>query len=98
MKENASNQLSPKIFKSASIQLIAAILTEISEATFLGFEDDPTESGRKLIIISYPDIRETELNKMVREFGQKILNINLFYYNRNLNFLRDRIFNRRAER
>ena len=88
-----------KVFKSTSIQLIAAILTDISEATFAGFEDDPLEKDKKVLLINYPKTAELEVNKILNEFNNKILSVNLFYYNRNLNFLRDRLFSRKtAER
>lgn len=87
-----------KVFKSTSIQLTAAILTDISEATFTGFENDSLEKDKKIILISYPESMETEVKKILNEFDNKILCVNLFYYNRNLNYLRDRLFNRRMER
>ena len=87
-----------KTFKSSSIQLTAAILTGVSEATFTGFENDPLKYNIKIIVISYPKSTGSEVNKILNEFDNKILSVNLFYYNRNLNFLRDRLFNRKTER
>lgn len=96
MQENLPH--SQKVFKSVSIQLTAAILTEIPEATFTGFEDDPLEKDKKVILINYPKTAEFEFNKIIKEFGDKVLSVNLFYYNRNLNFLRDRLFSRKIGR
>lgn len=87
-----------KVFKSVSIQLTAALLTDISEATFIGFENDPLEKDKKVILIAYPGTAEPGFKKVLDEFESKTLCVNLFYYNRNLNFLRDRIFNRKAGR
>ncbi len=87
-----------KIFKSVSIQLTAALLTDIPEATFSGFENDPLEKDKKVILISYPESTELEFKRILNEFENKILSVNLFYYNRNLNYLRDRLFSRRMER
>jgi len=87
-----------KVFKSVSIQLTAALLTDISEATFIGFENDPLERDKKVILISYPKSADPEFKKILNEFDNKILSVNLFYYNRNLNFLRDRLFSRKMGR
>jgi len=97
MKESPSTN-THKVLKSTSIQLTAAILTEIQEATFTGFEDDPLEKEKKIILISYPKTTEVEVKKILNEFENKTLSINLFYYNRNLNYLRDRLFSRRMDR
>lgn len=87
-----------KVFKSVSIQLTAAILTDIPEAIFSGFENDPLAKDKKVIVLSYPESAEAELKKILNEFDNKVLSVNLFYYNRNLNFLRDRLFSRKTER
>jgi len=87
-----------KVFKSVSIQLTAALLTDIPEATFAGLENDPLEKDKKIILISYPESAGPEINKILDEFDRKVLFINLFYYNRNLNYLRDRLFSRRVGR
>ncbi len=87
-----------KVFKSVSIQLTAALLTDISEATFIGFENDPLEKDKKVILIAYPELAEPGFKRVLDEFETKTLCVNLFYYNRNLNFLRDRIFNRKVGR
>lgn len=96
MQENI--HIPQKVFKSVSIQLTAAILTSIPEATFTGFENDPLEKDKKVILISYPESAGVEVNKVLNEFDDKILSVNLFYYNRNLNFLRDRLFSRKMGR
>lgn len=95
MKENTPAS-THKVFKSVSIQLIAALLTDISEATFIGFENDPLEKDKKVILISYPESADLEFKRILNEFENKTLSINLFYYNRNLNYLRDRIFSRKT--
>ncbi|MFA5350254.1 MAG: hypothetical protein WC357_02850 [Candidatus Omnitrophota bacterium] len=87
-----------KVFKSVSIQLTAALLTDISEATFIGFESDSLERDRKIILIAYPESAEPGFKRVLDEFESKTLCVNLFYYNRNLNFLRDRIFSRKVGR
>lgn len=87
-----------KVFKSVSIQLTAALLTDIPEATFAGLENDPLEKDKKVILISYPESADPEVNKILDEFDRKVLSVNLFYYNRNLNYLRDRLFSRRTGR
>ena len=95
MNENYSPNNS-NTFRSPSIQLTSAILSEIPDSTFLGFENDPTETGKKIILISYPKSQEFELNKIIQDFKGKVLTVNLFYYNRNLNYLRDRLLNKRT--
>lgn len=95
MSENYSPN-NHNIFKSPSIQLTSAILSELPDSTFLGFEDDLIDTARKVILISYPKSQESELNKIVQEFGSKVLIVNLFFYNRNLNYLRDRLFKKRT--
>jgi len=97
MKKNPATIL-PKIFRSVSIQLTAALLTDISEATLIGFEDAPLETDRKVFLISYPESATPEIKKILDEFENKTLSVNLFYYNRNLNYLRDRLFSRKTER
>jgi hypothetical protein len=87
-----------KVFKSVSIQLTAALLTGISEAAFIGFENGLSERNKKVILISYPKSVAPEFKKLLDEFENRTLCVNLFYYNRNLNFLRDRIFNRKLDR
>ncbi len=87
-----------KVFKSVSIQLTAALLTDIPEATFIGFENDYLETDRKVILIAYPELAEPGFKRVLDEFESKTLSVNLFYYNRNLNFIRDRIFSRKAGR
>lgn len=98
MKKKNISAGTNKIFKSLSIQLTAALLTDISEATFTGFEKDPIEKDKKVILISYPESSTPEFNKILNEFENKTLCVNLFYYNRNLNYLRDRLFNRKMGR
>lgn len=87
-----------KTFKSLSLQLISAILTEVPEAVFLRFEDDSDQHNKKFFVISYPESQQYEVDKLVKGFEDKALFVNLFYYNRNLNFLRDRLFNKKTER
>ncbi len=87
-----------KVFKSVSIQLTAALLTNISEATFTGFENSPLERSKKVILISYPESADPEFKKIFNEFENKTLSVNLFYYNRNLNYLRDKLFSRKTDR
>ncbi|MDD5476881.1 MAG: hypothetical protein PHG87_01515 [Candidatus Omnitrophica bacterium] len=89
---------SPKVFRSISLQLAAALLTDISEATFIGLENNTLEKDRKVILIAYPESAELGFKRVLDEFESKTLCVNLFYYNRNLNFLRDRIFNRKVDR
>jgi len=97
MKKNTPT-ITHKVFKSVSIQLTAALLTDISEANFIGFEDDPLEKDKKVILISYPESTDSEFKRILNEFENKTLSVNLFYYNRNLNYLRDRLFSRRIGR
>jgi hypothetical protein len=97
MKKNTPINIH-KVFKSVSIQLTATLLTDIPEATFAGLENDPLEKDKKVILISYPESADSEINKILDEFDRKVLSVNLFYYNRNLNYLRDRLFSRRTGR
>ena len=97
MNENYSPN-NHNTFKSASIQLTAAILSELPDSNLLGFEDDLLDNRKKIILISYPKSQEFELNKIIQDFGNKVLTVNLFYYNRNLNYLRDKLFNKKTER
>ena len=97
MNENYSPN-NHNTFKSPSIQLTAAILSELPDSNLLGFEDDLLDNRKKIILISYPKSQEFELNKIIQDFGNKVLIVNLFYYNRNLNYLRDKLFNKKTER
>jgi len=87
-----------KVFKSVSIHLTAALLTDIPESTLTGLENDPLEKDKKVILISYPESVDLEFKRILSEFENKTLSVNLFYYNRNLNYLRDRLFSRRTGR
>ena len=98
MMKKSTTTNTHKVFKSVSIQLIAALLTDIPEATFVGLENIPLEKDKKVILISYPESADLEFKRILYEFENKTLSVNLFYYNGNLNYLRDRLFSRRTGR
>lgn len=87
---------SHKLFKSPSLHLISAILTEIPEVVFLALEDDLFDKNKKVIVISYPNSQDFEVQNTIEKFNNRELSINLFNFNRNLNFVRDRLIRERG--
>jgi len=88
------NPLPSLTLKSTNLQLAAAFLSGLTDATLQGFEDDPFDKTRKAIIISYPASMKFEADKIIQTFEDKTIVVNLFYYTRNLNYLRDKLFKR----
>ena len=82
-----------KTFKTASLPLAAAILTEISGCDFQ-INSDRTIDGKAIIRLFYPDSEENNLKKIVTSYGKKELLVNLYQYNRNLNVVRNVLFSK----
>ena len=80
-----------KTFGTVSIQLAASILTEVSDTILAGIKPGQLIDGKKVILVAYPDERESDLQNVVQQFQSKRLSVPLFAYNVNLNLIRDEL-------
>lgn len=86
-------------FRSISLHLAAVLLTKIEQSSFVGIDSDQTIDGcKKIFLIDIPMQSCKIAEKLVSDFNEKQLSINLYFYNRNLNFLRDKLFRNKKER
>ena len=93
------NKIATKRFKFTSLHLSAVLLTEIEESSFAGIDSGQAIDGcKKIFLIDIPKQSYKIAEKLVSDFNEKQLSVNLYLYNRNLNFLRDKLFQNKKER
>ena len=81
----------PPSFRTTSLPLAAALLSEVRAASIGGISNTPSIDGRKLISITYPPAQEQAVSQVAELFHQRRLTVGLYPFNRALNALRDRL-------
>lgn len=82
------------IYETTDIKLGAVILSEIPNSQLVGTDSDRLINSKKVLKMEYPEEQKEALDELVKSYAQKVQLVNVFDYNRNLNFIRNMVFNR----
>ena len=78
-------------FETTSLPLAASLLCQVPSAILLQVSSKLAIDGKRLIVVGYPPDQTNAIREVIEQFYSRKLVVPLYFYNRVLNTLRDRL-------